>query len=630
MDFHSLPRRDLQSLCKKNKIPANITNVAMADALKALEIVEGLEEFLNQTEPAAPLSPSSVAITARTATRTTRRTAKKDATQTSQSMTRSCRVTRKSLAGEMDQENSNMNALLSAEVRESDVKLEANVPKTPAAQSTRRKALPPSSLGSKALETKENVSVQKVYSTRRSVRLLEKCMADLSLKPKEDLDEPVEHNDTEKEKATQEKEPAGFEFQGKSDDNSERTEEPEVNQGRDLSATLEKEWDARDEGLEDNNGTIDHDPDSVKPESEDRVDLSAFNVKSETYNGNMNELDICQGGDKEETQPEKRESEITQAFDSSIQVEDNGSPQAKSLYSSQKTIQDEDSEVLGHPASATSPVMTCKEILDSEFKEGPIDHEKTNEKDMTRGSDDDDKMETCKETLDSPLSEDDKQMNINADDEDSESEQSNSYSDDSESEEDNTGVDSNQTVFKSDAAGCAGGSVLKSLTVDTLEADSSSESSESDESDSEEEDIISDADSNTAVLGEELEDSESGEDKNLEENKTGGSAVNMSPLPVSPFAAESVSGQFPRPTLSTTTPVQSSSKKKQESSSALKLSILADDENKAEMPKKKKKSELNEERLKDVSLRQLTKMVKELSIKSNRTALQTLPGNLIG
>lgn len=39
MDFDSLPRRDLQFFCKQNKIPANMTNIAMADALKALEIV---------------------------------------------------------------------------------------------------------------------------------------------------------------------------------------------------------------------------------------------------------------------------------------------------------------------------------------------------------------------------------------------------------------------------------------------------------------------------------------------------------------------------------------------------------------------------------------------------------------
>ncbi|XP_042023254.1 dentin sialophosphoprotein-like isoform X1 [Salvia splendens] len=46
MDFHSLSRRELQALCKTNKIPANATNVAMADSLKALEIVEGVEEVL--------------------------------------------------------------------------------------------------------------------------------------------------------------------------------------------------------------------------------------------------------------------------------------------------------------------------------------------------------------------------------------------------------------------------------------------------------------------------------------------------------------------------------------------------------------------------------------------------------
>ncbi|KAJ4951416.1 hypothetical protein NE237_028248 [Protea cynaroides] len=42
MDFQSLTRRELQALCKKYKIPANMTNVAMVDALKALDHVEGL------------------------------------------------------------------------------------------------------------------------------------------------------------------------------------------------------------------------------------------------------------------------------------------------------------------------------------------------------------------------------------------------------------------------------------------------------------------------------------------------------------------------------------------------------------------------------------------------------------
>lgn len=50
--FHKLSRKELQALCKKNKIPANITNVAMADALVALEMVQGLDDddLMNQSE----------------------------------------------------------------------------------------------------------------------------------------------------------------------------------------------------------------------------------------------------------------------------------------------------------------------------------------------------------------------------------------------------------------------------------------------------------------------------------------------------------------------------------------------------------------------------------------------------
>ncbi len=35
-DFHTLSRKELQALSKMNKMPANITNVSMADALSAL------------------------------------------------------------------------------------------------------------------------------------------------------------------------------------------------------------------------------------------------------------------------------------------------------------------------------------------------------------------------------------------------------------------------------------------------------------------------------------------------------------------------------------------------------------------------------------------------------------------
>jgi hypothetical protein len=39
MDFHSLSRRELQALCKRNGVRANMTNSAMADALQGLDSV---------------------------------------------------------------------------------------------------------------------------------------------------------------------------------------------------------------------------------------------------------------------------------------------------------------------------------------------------------------------------------------------------------------------------------------------------------------------------------------------------------------------------------------------------------------------------------------------------------------
>ncbi|KAK3164435.1 hypothetical protein QOZ80_1AG0018280 [Eleusine coracana subsp. coracana] len=51
MDFHALPRRDLQSLCKRNAIRANMSNAAMADALRSLQSVEGIDEIRTAAPP---------------------------------------------------------------------------------------------------------------------------------------------------------------------------------------------------------------------------------------------------------------------------------------------------------------------------------------------------------------------------------------------------------------------------------------------------------------------------------------------------------------------------------------------------------------------------------------------------
>ncbi|PUZ48711.1 hypothetical protein GQ55_7G268400 [Panicum hallii var. hallii] len=50
MDFLALPRRDLQALCKRNGIRANMTNAAMAEALAALPTsqIDGIDEYVKQ------------------------------------------------------------------------------------------------------------------------------------------------------------------------------------------------------------------------------------------------------------------------------------------------------------------------------------------------------------------------------------------------------------------------------------------------------------------------------------------------------------------------------------------------------------------------------------------------------
>ncbi|MQL85475.1 hypothetical protein Taro_017987 [Colocasia esculenta] len=94
MDFHTLPRRELQTLCKWNKIPANMTNLAMADALQALPTVEGLEDLIQ--EPQQSLSPKKAAGMPEAPSRSCRRTStRKQPNPPGSSVTR----TRRAMAG---------------------------------------------------------------------------------------------------------------------------------------------------------------------------------------------------------------------------------------------------------------------------------------------------------------------------------------------------------------------------------------------------------------------------------------------------------------------------------------------------------------------------------------------------
>ncbi|KAK4788465.1 hypothetical protein SAY86_019784 [Trapa natans] len=174
MDFSSLSRRELQVLCKKNKIPANMTNLAMADALATLQQVEGLEVCTeSNTEKLMDTDLCRTPGVARTATRmSTRRKPCKEIQEPQSTVTRSCRSTRK-VPGEK-----------SIQVDDDKDKMNEIVPKEEQVMPGKQK---------KPLS-------QKVYSTRRSVRLLDKTMAGLTLKDDKTV-EPIKMNELDMETA---------------------------------------------------------------------------------------------------------------------------------------------------------------------------------------------------------------------------------------------------------------------------------------------------------------------------------------------------------------------------------------------------------------------------------------------
>ncbi|XP_038701046.1 uncharacterized protein LOC119997890 isoform X2 [Tripterygium wilfordii] len=194
MDFDSLSRRELQSLCKKNKIPANMTNVAMADALKALEHVEGLDDTLIQAESNPLQSPENP--------RTARRKPSNAEPGSSKCLTSARRATRRAAAEEGDEENKNVDvtktpaapttrrrATVHSARQKVGIHLEEadegpqkrDVAESSAVPTSRRRA-PATSSRWKIDGQKDEGSVQRMYSTRRSVRLLEKSMSELSMK----------------------------------------------------------------------------------------------------------------------------------------------------------------------------------------------------------------------------------------------------------------------------------------------------------------------------------------------------------------------------------------------------------------------------------------------------------------
>nr|GMC66820.1 myb-like protein X isoform X1 [Ipomoea batatas] len=195
MDFHTLTRRELQALCKVNKIPANMTNVAMANALKALEFVEGIEEVMKPSESEienSSLESPEKSDMMSSAPRTSRRAAIRP--EISQTMTRTRRSTRRMPPEDQVKNDvietpaaptarrraattsvsSKMESLLKECVDteqdgEQTLNEKKDLPKTPGTRLTSRRR-----------QVKENTSVRPVYSTRRSARLASKYEEELS------------------------------------------------------------------------------------------------------------------------------------------------------------------------------------------------------------------------------------------------------------------------------------------------------------------------------------------------------------------------------------------------------------------------------------------------------------------
>ncbi|KAL7608580.1 hypothetical protein Lser_V15G11028 [Lactuca serriola] len=165
MDFQTLNRRELQALCKLNKIPANVTNIAMVDALKSLETVEGIEEFLNpsrsETIGSSIESPERIQATSVRVPRTTCRTSTRQKANNSETESLHATASRATSRGVRRQLDGEVNEFL----------------KTPMVSSIRKKGTTTSTHQEtlkKETATTTTTTVQKAYSTRRSTRLTAK------------------------------------------------------------------------------------------------------------------------------------------------------------------------------------------------------------------------------------------------------------------------------------------------------------------------------------------------------------------------------------------------------------------------------------------------------------------------
>ncbi|XP_057774103.1 uncharacterized protein LOC130993286 [Salvia miltiorrhiza] len=194
MDFHSLPRRELQAFCKKNKIPANMTNAAMADALKALEIVEGIEEFMQLSQSESAQSsielPDGSEVTSPyvppTGGRSTRRrnVVKDDVEALTSIMTTTRRTTRRTAAKASNE--SQVDAMETpavvaqasrrkVQMASACLKMDSQL-KECVEEQKKDSLMTPAAVGVASRRRRAEETEKKMYSTRRSVRLAVKSV----------------------------------------------------------------------------------------------------------------------------------------------------------------------------------------------------------------------------------------------------------------------------------------------------------------------------------------------------------------------------------------------------------------------------------------------------------------------
>ncbi|KAF8097895.1 hypothetical protein N665_0279s0025 [Sinapis alba] len=599
MDFHSLLRRDLQFLCKRNKIPANMTNLTMADALKSLEIVEGVDEYMNQKDSNVLQSPTSVAkLPPSTATRTTRRkTTAMKAEPESSLVSRSCRLTSKSLLHiEMDQENVTEDAS-----KANNAKFEA---KTPAA----RKA----SCSIKVQESKKGGLVQSAYSTRRSTRLLEKCMADLSLITKE----------TEQKVSAKEK-------------NLDGSEEDEVIPGRDLSASMEKEWEMLESDSDQVTGGLEisvEKTETIEVMSDEKESAnSLLQVDKEEETMQANEA-VCEEGSKKNDNDQEI-IDLANCVDlDEIPVLEHANTETSNDNKGMQRI-----KYTNHLSCLHIIYKNVFSFAESKNIQAFESLEQDNHLEIEQAIQENDSEPEKVNTFDEETVVD----QADGDSETEPEEDDSCVDSDSISEADSNQADHQETeqaIQENDSE-----TTVKINTFD--EATTMVDQTEPEEDDSGD-GTISEADSNEAVQGSDIAEEEmmilSESEGSVTAPTSPSLLVEEAKVKTAPFAAESISSQFPRPNNSAaaTTPSKNSAMKlvsvdnnnnKENNMGVMVVNVVNNGEIKVEEAKKKnKKVEFDEENLKDVSMRKLVKMVKDLSIKgsnNNRTALQMLPSN---